>query len=99
MMSIENAKLLHMKSHFDENGELLHKGTTSLFENLLAMKTIDVIYESIGMCGECACCDIPHPREPSTPCCTINFDVHGHWKTVEITGYCSDFKRKPDGNE
>ena len=63
-------------------------GTPDLF------KFIDEVYDSIGSCGECGHCDLPHSREPSNPCCTISFDECGFWKSVELSGYCADFKRK-----
>ena len=53
MIDKDEAKELFLNSHFDENGDLLHPGTTSLFENVLACRTIDAIYQSIGSCGEC----------------------------------------------
>jgi len=78
----------------EEAKELSHDGSGFLTQETVIL--IDDIYDSIGTCGECAYCDIPHVREPASPCCTINYSSSHYWQEVELNGYCSRFKRKVD---
>ena len=76
--------------------ELFFKYYDEFSEKERAGDMYDAIRYSIGTCGECAYCDIPHVREPASPCCTINYSSSHYWQEVELNGYCSRFKRKVD---
>lgn len=86
MISRKEAKEQLLKNHFNENGDLLEPNETSLFENTLAFRVIDEIYDSIGSCSECK---HNSSKENMRYCYEISqFDM----------GYCSKFERIEDEN-
>lgn len=57
---------------------------------------VHTIFNSIGRCISCQFIDMPHPREPAYPCCTLLYDKNGFWKNIKdpSNSYCFEFKSK-----